>query len=282
MLHMLDQLKDKARSVAASLFSGGKAEELKADEPQMTLAEEAWDLLKTVGLAVVIVLLFRFVFFQPFNIPSSSMKPGMLIGDFIIVNKMSYGYSKASLIYPLTRMDVDGRLWGAEPERGDVVVFKNVRDGNKDYIKRVMGLPGDQIRVIGGVVHINGQRVEREFLDDDLSECRHSNPVAGAGRYRETLPNGVSYVILECHGARYRLDNKGPFQVPAGQYFMMGDNRDDSQDSRTDTVGFVAHDQLVGKAVRIAFSVDGSDTRLWEIWEWPWAVRYGRIFDAIQ
>ena len=258
---------------------GDKVETGKQEAPEMTMAEEVWDIAKTVFLAVAITLVFRMVAWQPFNIPSGSMLPNLLVGDFLVVSKFEYGYSKASLIYPLTRLPVEGRVFGSDPEIGDVVVFKNGRDRNRDYIKRVIGLPGDEIRTIGGTLYVNGERVERELLADVPAQC---GSLGEASSYRETLPNGVSYIIQECYGNSYKYDNVGPFQVPADHYFVMGDNRDNSQDSRTSQVGMVPRDQIVGKAQRLVFSVDGQKSRIWQVWNWPRAIRASRIFDPVE
>lgn len=247
----------------------------------MTPAEEAWDISKTIFLAVAITLVFRMIAWQPFNIPSGSMRPTLLVGDFLVVSKFEYGYSKASLVYPFSRLPLKGRLFAEEPSVGDVVVFKNARDGNKDYIKRVIGKAGDEIRMIGGVLHINGKRVPRELISDQTVRCgTFASPQAKT--YRETLPNGVSYIIQECGGNNYRLDNVGPYQVPAGHYFMMGDNRDNSQDSRTPQVSMVPADQIVGRAKRLVFSVNGEEAKLWQVWNWPRAIRGSRIFDPVE
>ncbi|WOI54257.1 signal peptidase I [Parvularcula sp. LCG005] len=252
-----------------------------ADEQSMTAAEEAWDIAKTVLIAVAVTLFVRFFFFQPFNIPSASMQPTLMVGDFVVVNKMSHGYSKASLIYPLTRMPSEGRLFGSAPDAGEVIVFKNPYDRNRDYIKRVIGTAGDRIQVIGGVLHINGQPVEREYLADRRPEC--SDPDPRAKVYRETMPDGgPSYIVQECHGDNYNLDNTKVFTVGEGQLFMMGDNRDNSSDSRTPIVQMVEMHQVVGRATNIAFSVDGSKAHLWEPWKWPMAIRYSRMFDHVE
>ena len=247
----------------------------------MTAAEEAWELAKTVFFAVAIALVLRIVIFHPFNIPSGSMKPNLLVGDFLVVSKPTFGYSKASLVYPLTRMPVEGRILAfSQPHRGDIVVFKNVKDGNKDYIKRVIGLPGDKIQMIGGHLYINDQAVQKEFVKTDESICGTNY---AAPMYRETLDNGVSYIVQECYGDDGPLDNRGPYLVPAGHYFMMGDNRDQSQDSRVlEDVGYVAADAVVGKAERLFMSVDGEKTKFWTVWKWPLAIRYGRIFDPVK
>lgn len=262
--------------------AGGAPKAAKPEKKPMTAAEEAIDLAKTVVYAVAIALVLRFVVFQPFNIPSGSMEPTLEVGDFLYVSKPTYGYSRASLIYPFTRMNVHGRIMaGRGPERGEIVVFKARRDGNKDYIKRVIGLPGDEIRMKGGLLHINGVPVEKEFVGMVKTDCGRYRDVE-APRYRETLPNGVSYVVQECDEDAGNLDFIGPFHVPSGHYFMMGDNRDQSQDSRTPQVSYVPAEDLVGRAERIFFSVDGQKSALWQVWKWPFAVRYGRILDPVK
>ncbi|PQA86444.1 signal peptidase I [Hyphococcus luteus] len=270
--------------MSTSEESGPIAEKTSAKpaETPMTAAEEAWDLAKTVLFAVAIALVLRIIIFQPFNIPSGSMKPTLLVGDFLVVSKPTFGYSKASLVYPLTRLPVDGRILAfGKPKRGDVVVFKNRKDGNKDYIKRVIGLPGDKIQVLGGRLHINDKPVKKELVAAEVSDV--CGPGWGAPEYRETLDNGVSYIVQECAGDDGPLDNTSAYHVPAGHYFMMGDNRDQSQDSRViSQVGYVPQDALVGRAERLFFSVDGQETRLWTPWKWPFAVRYGRIFDPVK
>ena len=254
----------------------------KSGQAPMTAAEEAWDLAKTVFFAVAIALVLRVVIFQPFNIPSGSMKPTLLVGDFLVVSKPSFGYSRASLVYPLTRIPAHGRILSfAKPQRGDVVVFKNRKDGNKDYIKRVIGLPGDTVQMLGGHLHINGEPVKKELINANVPDV--CGPGYGAPAYRETLDNGVSYVVQECAGDEGHLDNTSAYHVPAGHYFMMGDNRDQSQDSRViSLVGYIPEDAVVGKAERLFFSVDGSKTGLLTVWNWPFAVRYGRIFDPVR
>lgn len=249
---------------------------------QMSAAEEAVDLAKTVIYAVGIALILRIILFQPFNIPSGSMEPNLLVGDFLFVSKPTYGYSRASLVWPLTRAPVEGRVLGRAPARGEVVVFKNRLDGNKDYIKRIIGLPGDEIRVIGGRLHINGEAVAKERIGTVTRSCAYRNDV-DVPVYRETLENGVTYVVEECLGDVGPFDNVGPYLVPEGHYFMMGDNRDESQDSRASSaVGYIPLDDIVGKAERLFFSVDGEKARLWEVWNWPFAIRYGRILDPVE
>ncbi|GGY52613.1 signal peptidase I [Parvularcula lutaonensis] len=244
------------------------------------MLEEAWDVSKTVVIAVGITLFVRFFFIQPFNIPSASMEPTLMTGDFILVDKIDYGYSKASLIFPLTRLPLEGRMFSDMPQRGEVAVFKNANDRNKDYVKRIVGLPGDTIQVIGGVLHVNGQAVTREPIPDPETTCEGYSPQAR--RYRETLPGGPTYIVQECDGNRGAADNTAPKKVPEGHYFAMGDNRDRSLDSRSTTVNFVPHDALVGHARRVIFSVDGDKARFYEVWKWPFAIRYERIGDKVE
>ncbi|MBI1366238.1 MAG: signal peptidase I [Alphaproteobacteria bacterium] len=247
----------------------------------MTAKEEAIDLAKTLAYAVAIALVLRFFLFQPFNIPSGSMKPDLLVGDFLFVSKPAYGYSRASLIWPLTRLPIHGRILAHEPKRGDVIVFKNRKDGNKDYIKRLIGLPGDEIRMVEGRLYINGKPVKKEFAGMVTATC--DGRPAEIPSYRETLDDGVSYIVNECYGDRGPLDNVGPYRVPAGHFFMMGDNRDQSQDSRViERVGYIPEEDLVGKAERLFFSVDGHKARFWQVWKWPFAIRYNRIFKAVR
>lgn len=248
--------------------------------PEMTAAEELVDLVKTVVIAVAIALVLRIVVFQPFNIPSGSMKPTLEVGDFLVVSKPTFGYSRASLIYPFTRMPVEGRIFAGAPERGDVVVFKNRRDGNKDYIKRVVGLPGDTVQMSNGRLIINGAPVEKVY--EGTTEATCDGRLTNVPTYLETLENNVSYKVFECRGDSGPLDNVGIYKVPADHYFMMGDNRDQSQDSRTAQVSYIPHDDIVGRAERLFFSVDGSKGQIWQIWKWPFAIRYGRIFDPVE
>jgi len=227
---------------------------------------------RTVIYAVLIAMVVRTFAYEPFNIPSKSMVPTLLVGDYLFVSKLSYGYSRYSLPFGLPLFD--GRIFAAQPERGDVIVFKLPSDNKTDYIKRVVGLPGDTIQVIAGVLHINGQPVERRRIED------YVDPDSGRSylQYIETLPNGVGHRILE-ESDHAALDNTPPYRVPDGHYFMMGDNRDNSLDSRA-AVGFVPAENLIGRADILFFSTDGS-ARLWEIWKWPTATRFSRIFDAV-
>ena len=238
---------------------------------------EGWrETVKTVVYAVLIALVIRTVAYEPFNIPSGSMLPTLLIGDYVFVSKFPYGYSRHSM--PLSPPLFSGRINSAPVARGDIAVFKLPTDNSTDYIKRIIGLPGDHIQVREGVLIINGKVVKRERVDDLVQ--KHSGARYGRVRqYRETLPNGRSYLTLDLQ-PRGMADNTNVYVVPADHYFAMGDNRDDSTDSRfLEHVGFVPAENLVGRADMIFFSVDGS-ARIWEIWKWPSAIRFSRFFDG--
>ncbi len=235
------------------------------------------DTIKVVAHALILALIVRTFFFQPFNIPSGSMKSTLLIGDYLFVSKFSYGYSQYSI--PFSPALFSGRIWGAEPERGDVAVFRLPRDPSIDYIKRVIGLPGDEIQMIDGILQINGEAVPRERVEDFLMTNRNGRQIR-APRYRETLPNGVSYQTLDLVEDGF-ADNTGVFKVPAGHYFMMGDNRDNSSDSRVQSgVGFVPFENFVGRADLIFFSIE-EEASAWKIWQWPSTVRWGRLFSSV-
>lgn len=245
-----------------------------------THAESAGDnaiteTLKTIFYALLIALVIRIFVFQPFNIPSESMVSTLLKGDYIFVTKYSYGFSHHSI--PFSPPIFSGRILGHAPTRGDVVVFKLPRDGHTDYIKRVIGLPGDTVQVRNSLLYVNGQQVKRERIDDFVSRDEDGN-VTRTPAYRETLPNGVSYTTLD-EGPGHFYDDTPEYKVPAGHYFMMGDNRDNSADSRAD-VGFVPFENLVGRAQFIFFSTDGSAS-FFEFWRWPTATRWDRIFKGI-
>jgi signal peptidase I len=240
---------------------------------------ESWvETVKTIVYALLIALVIRTFLFQPFNIPSGSMENTLLIGDYLFVEKFAYGYSRYS--FPFGIPPFDGRIMGSVPQRGDVIVFKWPVDNSTDYIKRVIGLPGDTVQMINGQLFINGKAVPKVFIGNDVETDEHDG-THPARRYRETLPNGKSYYVLD-------LDPNGPgdntqvYKVPPGEYFMMGDNRDNSADSRFEMggFGFVPAKNLVGKAEFIFFSTDGS-AALWELWKWPWAIRYSRMFTLI-
>jgi signal peptidase I len=228
--------------------------------------------------ALIIALVIRTFLFQPFNIPSGSMKATLLVGDYLFVSKYSYGYSKYSL--PLSPPIFDGRIWSSEPKRGDVVVFRLPSDTSTDYIKRVIGLPGDRIQMIHGVLHINGEPVKRERVEDFI-EDEEGVPARPVMRWRETLPNGVSYLALYISGEDGLASNGPVYTVPPGQFFMMGDNRDNSTDSRFPSVGTVPLENIVGRAQIIFFSVYEGE-HAWEFWRWPVSVRWSRLFTIVR
>lgn len=244
-----------------------------------------WETIKTLIYAILIALVIRTLAFEPFNIPSGSMIPTLLVGDYLFVSKYSYGYSRHSL--PLSLPVIPGRIFGSQPERGDVAVFKLPRDGSTDYIKRIIGLPGDRIQVRQGRLYVNGElvrRVRAGTVTVMKQERTRSGIVAEVPRrvprYIESLPNGAKHSIIEYSDDRF-LDNTGVFTVPENHYFAMGDNRDDSQDSRVlGDVGFIPAENLVGRAEFIFFSHDSS-AHFWEVWRWPGAIRWSRLFQSI-
>ena len=266
-----------------------------------------WETVKTIFWALVIAGIFRTIFYQPFWIPSGSMKDTLLIGDFLFVNKMAYGYSYAScptIRIPAVGLDIDAkdicgwmdgdntRILGSEPERGDIIVFRHPVNGT-DFIKRLIGLPGDRVQMKDGVLHINGEAVkledagvfEEEFEAQGPMRIRPrcENGVVGEGaiceksRQIETLPNGHSHQIINI--GRQRSDDTGVYTVPDGHYFFLGDNRDNSTDSRfpqaVGGVGFVPYENLIGRAGRVVFSSAGRSM----LFFWTW--RGDRFFEKL-
>ena len=230
--------------------------------------------IKTIISAVLIALVIRTFAFEPFNIPSGSMLPTLLVGDYLFVSKYSYGYSKHS--FPLSFMPISGRYFFSEPKRGDVAVFKLPRDNKTDYIKRIVGLPGDKIQLQAGRLFINGNLVYRDRVEDFVDDNSFNFT---SKMFLEKLPNNNDHFILEL-GDNYLFDNTREYIVPDEHYFMMGDNRDNSEDSRSQ-VGFVPKENLVGRAEILFFSTNGSAS-IFEFWKWYGAIRFKRIFNSIE
>jgi signal peptidase I len=277
--------------------------------PTPSLKAQATELGSTVFVALALAMVVRLILFQPFTIPSASMEPTLYEGDYIIVSKFSYGWSKHSIPFspPLFR----GRILSREPNRGDVIVFKLPRDNSKDYVKRLIGLPGDRIQVKAGLLYINDAPVKQVSLGLGSATCPGAGVVPGVPRYSETLPNGVTHRINSCTGPTGPADNTGVYVVPPKCYFMMGDNRDNSSDSRFNPlaspetadyngcpwdpaldealgtaameggVGFVPAENLEGKADLILLSWR-QGASLFKPWTWFLNARWDRFLHPLK
>ncbi len=251
-----------------------ESEEEKPRDPPLSAKEELSEFFRTALIAVFLALLIRTFLYEPFNIPSGSMKPTLEVGDYLFVHKPAYGYSRHS--FPFSLAPIEGRVGAKEVQRGDIIVFKLPTNTRIDYIKRVVGLPGETVQVRGGRLYINGENVPREPIGLKRVDDRHRGEVTMM-EYIETLPGGVIHQIYE-ESDDGGLDNTGLYTIPEGHFFVMGDNRDNSQDSRVSSlVGFVPFENIVGKADFLFFSTNGH-ARLMEIWKWPKSIRYERFF----
>ncbi|MCP5382246.1 MAG: signal peptidase I [Kordiimonadaceae bacterium] len=244
--------------------------------------DESWtDFFKTIFYAFLIAISFRTFVLQPFSIPSESMLKNLMVGDFLMVSKFSYGYSKHSLPWSLPL--IPGRIFASDVERGDVVVFRLPRDPSTYYIKRIVGVPGDKIQVKGGRLYLNDEKIPTKQLDDYVRTDEYGHEER-FHRIQETMPNGKSYVTLDIRYMQGSMaDDTDVYIVPEGHYFAMGDNRDNSQDSRwpsSSGVGYVPAENIIGKAQWITLSFDNKSA-LWEFWKWFPAERRERFFTKI-
>ena len=248
--------------------------------------ESWWETVKVIVQALIIAGVVRTLLFQPFNIPSGSLIPTLLIGDYLFVSKYAYGYSHYSLpsFLDLDPSAMPGRLFYLPPKRGDIVVFRPPGDPDQDFIKRVIGLPGDKVQMIKDRLYINGNEVPREAAPPYEMSDPYGHEAKVQAWY-ETLPDssgkpsGVKHEIIQRDGDEGAYANTKVFEVPPDHFFMMGDNRDNSSDSRVEggVVGYVPAENLIGRAEIIFFSVDDGASA-WQVWRWPWTVRFNRLF----
>lgn len=234
-----------------------------------------WDTTKNLAIALVIAVLIRSFLYEPFHIPSGSMKPGLKDGDFIFVSKYDFGYTRYS--FPFGFKIFDGRLFFRnKPKRGDVLVFRLPANPKINYIKRLIGLPGDRIQMKSGVLYVNDVVVPKDYIGETLENDDDKNSLAR--EYKEKLDNGVTFSVLDKF-ENGNGDDTAVFYVPDNNYFFMGDNRDNSLDSRFRETGFVHEDNLIGKARMIFFSINGN---LLKVWDWGNIIRFNRIFKKIK
>lgn len=258
-----------------------------AEKPvKKSAANEWWDTFVVIVEALLIAIVLRFFLYQPFSIPTASMQQTLMIGDYFVANKFVWGYGKHS--FSLGRygdfalldfeLPIANRIFGREPDRGDIAVFRPVPQ-DMEYIKRVVGLPGDRIQMKEGRLYINGTIVEREKVGT-TTDTDSNGDAREVTVYRETFPEGSTHIIQEISD-NAPLDNTPEYVVPAGHYFMMGDNRDRSADSRVlSQVGYVPAVNLIAKAEARFFSIK-DNLPPWQIWQWPANVRWDRMFQSV-
>ncbi len=246
----------------------------------MASSKKIWHETKSLLLLILILIAIRTFIIEPYYIPSQSMIPTLMAGDHIFVSKSSYGISRHS--FPFSLFPFKGRAFFSPPKRGDIVVFKSPIDKKTNYIKRLIGLPGDTIFLEEGYLYINGQLMDQILQGQDYRYQDRGRHKRYATLYQETLDNGVFYTVTD--EVVSSVDNCGPFIVPKNQYFVMGDNRDNSSDSRIAPahggIGFVHKNFLIGKAVFLAFSLENS--AFWQIWRWPTHFRPSRFLKPIK
>jgi len=248
--------------------------------------EGLWGIIKFIIPAGAILLLVHSLVFQVYNIPTGSLIPTLRVGDYVVASQFSYGYSHYSLpgFLDWFPQAMPGRIFFSEPKRGDVAVFRPPGDAGENFIKRVIGLPGDRIQLKNARLYINGELVDRE----PLAPFPTSNPfgdTVAVPHYIETLPGGVRHEIIQIEGDHGFYSNTGIFEVPPGTYFMMGDNRDNSADSRVNpekggVVGFVPAENLVARAQFVLYSADGAP--IWQFWLWPKTMRWDRMLHGVR
>mgnify|MGYP001232756721 FL=1 len=235
------------------------------------------DNLKTIFYALIIAIFIRSIFLQPFYIPSSSMEPNLLIGDRLFVTKYSYGYSKHS--FPFSPNIFNGRILFSNPDRGDVIVFKTPADNRTDYIKRLIGIPGDEIQFIDGDLYLNGNQILKTLISSSKKVYCGSETME-VNTFEEKLPNGKTYIAT--YRKDYSFQNSDKFIIPKNHYFFLGDNRDCSKDSRyLSEVGYVNKNNLVGKAQFLFFSSDYRIGSILKFWNWSKIIRFERFFNKI-
>ncbi len=248
-----------------------------SSDPKTSTGSLGGETFRTIIYAVIFAVVFRTFCYEPFNIPSESMVPNLWVGDYLFVSKISYGYGQYSA--PLKLPILQDRVLFTMPKAGDIAVFRSPKQLDTAYIKRIIGLPGDTMQMRDGMLYINGIIVKREPIED-YQDVASNGTVLRFPQFRETLPNGITYNIVEKDGIYGQLDNTPPVTVPEGYFFAMGDNRDRSADSRDRSVGLVPMQNLIGRAVGIFFSAE-DNVPIWQFWQWPFSLRLDRFFISL-